>query len=412
MWKFLSMLLGLGLSLALQAAPGKLLRDDNLRAEASADARVLALLNRGEAVEILERQGGWTRIGTARGEGWVRLLSVRGDVAAQTAPLAELRGELSPASRRLETRIVAVAGFRGGEEEERIEAAGQAALERLERFRLSAAEASAAAGRLGLAAGREASVCGASPWADVDTDAAPGGARLSLMSAWLLNRLSAEDEARIGRALAVRLLIAMPAVEDAEVQRAVNQVGRWLVAAQGGRAQAQWLFAVLDSDEIHAWSAPGGYVLITSGLYRQLRDEAELAAVLAREIARLADKRVLRDLRQHGPGSGRPADEAAFLRGLLGNGLEALVRPYTAESEYQADRAAVLLASRAGYDAYALAAFLQTLGGLADGDPRLATLARTHPRVETRLARLADSLEQCLARLPAGKAPPLHRMNN
>lgn len=399
MWKIVPMLLGLVFSLAAQATPGKLLRDENLRQDSGSDARILGLLNRGEAVEILDRQGGWLRVGTARGEGWVRLLSVRGDVAAQTAPLAELRAELAPAARRLETRIVAVAGFRGGEEEEKIEAAGQAALARLEGFRLTAAEATTAASRLGLVPGR--AICGAPP--ETEKLAEPSSTRMSLMSAWLLNRMSPEDEAKIGRALAVRLLIAMPAVSDDGIQRYLNQVGRWLVAAQGGDSDARWLFAVLDSDEINAWSTPGGHVFISRGLYRQLRDEAELAAVLAREVARLGDKSLLRALRQNA-GGGRPRDEAAFLRQLLGDGLDALRRPYPAEHEYQADRAAVMLAARAGYDPYALAAHLQQLGGLPEGDPRLASSAR--------LARLSGNLEECLTSLPAGMAPSLYRMND
>jgi hypothetical protein len=411
MWKIVAMLLGLAFFLTAQAAPGKLLRDENLRQDRDGDARVLALLNRGDAVEILDRQGGWLRVGTARGEGWVRLLSVRGDVAAQTAPLTELRGELAPASRRLETRIVAVAGFRGGEEEEKVEAAGRAALARLEGFRLTASEASAAAGSLGLVAGGVAAsaACGTPP--EVERVAESSGVRLSLMSAWLLNRMGPEDEAKIGRALAARLLIAMPAVDDADLQRYLNRVGAWVIAAQGGGSEVRGLFAVLDSNEINAWSTPGGHVFISRGLYRQLRDEAELAAVLAREVARLADKRLLQALRQHA-GGGRPRDEAGFLRQLLGDGLDALQRPDAAECEYQADRAAVLLAARAGYDPYALAGFLQQLSGLPEGDPRLAALARGLPRAETRLARLSNNLEECLAGLPAGKAPPLYRMND
>ncbi len=407
MWKGVLILLGMAISLVAHASAGKLLRNESLRQDAGGDARVVALLNRGDTVDILDRQGGWLRVATGQGEGWVRLLSVRADVSAQTAPMAELRGELAPASRRLESRIVAVAGFRGGEDEERIDAEGRAALERLQRFSVTAAEAAATAASLGLVANGAA--CGAFPTVALDREAAAGAVRLSLMSAWLLNRLTPDDEAKIGRALAVRLLIALPAVEDADLQRHVNRVGRWLLAAQGGRADAAWLFAVLDSDAIQSWSTPGGHVFITRGLYSQLRDEAELAAVLGREIARLADKRLLLDLRANAATSGRPRDEAAFLRQLLGDGLDALQRPLAAESEYLADRAAVMLAARAGYDPYGLAAFLQQLSGLPETDPRLAWLSGTQPRVETRLSRLSHTLEECLAHLPAGKAPRLQR---
>ena len=300
--------------------------------------------------------------------------------------------------------------FRGIEEEEKLEADALAALEKLGRFRVTAAAASAEAAGLGLNSGPEAPVCGGPRPPEAD---GAGGGRLSLMSAWLLKRMGPEEEARIGRALAVRLLIAMPAVDDVALQRYVNRVGRWLVAAQGASwPQADWLFAVLDSEAIQAYSTPGGHVFITRGLYRLLRDEAELAAVLARELARLGDKGLLKDLRRNAAGSGRPRDEAAFLRQLLGNGLEALQRPRAAEDEFQADRDAVPLAARAGYDPYALAAFLQSLGGLAMDDPRLAPLAGVLPGADSRLARLSASLEECLAGLPAGKAPTLHRMTD
>lgn len=410
MWSIVLTGICLGFPLLVQAASGTLLRDESLRQDSGRDARVLALLSRGEAVEILGREGGWLRVGTGQGEGWVRLLSVRGNVSAQTAPMAELRGELSPASQRLESRIVAVAGFRGGEDEERIEAEGRAALARLERFRVPAAEAADIAASLGLAANGAA--CAAFPAVEMAPRAASSPVRLSLMSAWLLNRLSPDDEARIGRALAARLLITLPAVEDADLQRYVNRVGGWVAAARGGSAEQNGLFAVLDSDAIQAWSTPGGHVFITRGLYRQLRDEAELAAVLGREIARLADKRLLQELRANSATSGRPRDEAAFLRQLLGDGLDALHPPPAAEREYQADLAAVMLAARAGYDPYALAAFLQHLGGLPENDPRLAWMRRAQPRADTRLARLSDSLEECLAGLPAGQSPPLHRMEH
>lgn len=394
-------------SLTAQAAPGKLLRDENLRQEAGRDARVLALLSRGNPVEILERQGGWLRISAPQGEGWVRLLSVRGDVAAQGAPLTELQAELMPGSQPIESRLVAVAGFRGGEDEERIEAAGRKALEMLDSYRLPGASLSANAGR------QLASACAPLSFPEVAKASAPSGVRLSLMSAWLLNRMSAEDEAKIGRALAARLLTILPAVDDSGLQRYLNQVGSRMVAAMGQQSDLPWLFVVLDSEDIYAYSTPGGQVFITRGLYRLLRDEEELAALLAREVVHLADKRLLRDLRQYAPNTGRPRDEAEFLRQLLGNGLDMLSRPYSVESEFEADRAAVLLLARAGYDPYALAAFLQSLGSVPENDPRQALLSRTQPRADARLERLAKTMEECLAALPMSQTQgtPLFRMN-
>ncbi|PIX96952.1 MAG: hypothetical protein CO126_10385 [Hydrogenophilales bacterium CG_4_9_14_3_um_filter_63_34] len=369
------LLAGVGICLAgaVCAALGRLLRDEPLRGAPTTRAPERAQLARGEAVDIQERQGGWTRVISPQGDGWVRMLSLRGD--PRQAVLSELKGELGLDARRIETRIVAVAGFRGGEEEDQAEAAGRAALQVLDAYRVDGVP-TVVPTRLGPA-------CEGAPPRATAASGTLSGSHLSLISAWALNRLEREHEACIGRALAGRLLNLLPAANEPEAQRFLNQVGRRLLATQGVPDAEPWLFALLDSEEIHAFATPGGHNFLTRGLYRLLRDEAELAAVLAREIARLDAQLLLHALRQQATSGGRPRDETAFLRQLLGNGLDRLIRPYPEESEYQADRVGVLLAARAGYDPYALIAFLQTLSGLAENDPRGVLMSRTHPRAES-----------------------------
>lgn len=135
------------------AAPGVMLKDEPLRASASATSATVAKLAKGEAVEILGRQGGWNQVRGQGKTGWVRLLSVRGGVASQTDVAGELTGVLSlGATRRDPNKVVAVAGVRGLSEEDLKQAHfDEQALKKLEGFGVSGQDAARFAAEGGLA---------------------------------------------------------------------------------------------------------------------------------------------------------------------------------------------------------------------------------------------------------------------
>lgn len=135
-----------------QAAPGTLLRDESLRKQPSATAAVSARVNRGTAVNIVSRKGGWLQVRTARAQGWVRLLSVRaGRGGSGGAGLGDVVGV---ATRRANpSRVVSVAGVRGLSEAELQQADFNAdELARLEDFTVSASQARSHASKAGLVA--------------------------------------------------------------------------------------------------------------------------------------------------------------------------------------------------------------------------------------------------------------------
>lgn len=72
----------------------------------------------------------------------------------------------------------------------------------------------------------------------------------------------------------------------------VNTVGKNL-AMQSSRPLLDWTFGVLDSPHFNAFSAPGGYVMVTRGLLRQVSNEAQLAGVLAHEISHVTERHAL-----------------------------------------------------------------------------------------------------------------------
>jgi hypothetical protein len=107
---------------AVPAAPantGTLLKADSLRTEPYIDSKTVSSLAPGERVEILQRQAGWFRVKTAKGGGWVRMLSVRRGEPAKANAAGEVSGLLGLAAGRAGTgKVVATTGIRGLSEEQ------------------------------------------------------------------------------------------------------------------------------------------------------------------------------------------------------------------------------------------------------------------------------------------------------
>ncbi len=230
---------------------------------------------------------------------------------------------------------------------------------------------------------------------------------------------SKAEEIALGREITGSLLGAAPLVKNEALQKYVNQVGRW-VASQSERADLPWKFGVIDSADLNAFAAPGGYVLITKGLYQKIQSEAQLAGVLGHEIAHIVKKHQLKVLqKQQLLGYG-----ASKLGGLFGKkdklakkaintGAEVSARGLDKDAEFEADRMGLTLAYRAGYDAYGLPDVLQTIGHTNKSDSSVALLFKTHPSPDERLAKLGDSVGSSMDKAKAGKTLEnrLHKLN-
>lgn len=228
----------------------------------------------------------------------------------------------------------------------------------------------------------------------------------------LFGKTSLEDEIRIGRQVSGDLLGAAPLVKDDTLQRYVNSVGRW-VALQSKRPDLPWHFGVIESEDINAFSAPGGYIFLTKGLYRRLNNEAELAGVLGHEIAHVTQKHHLNLLKQSQligalaqtvTKEVKSGDQA--VQNLIGNGAEMMARGLDKEAEFEADRIGIVYAARSGYDAWGLPTVLQDMATLNTKDDRLALLYKTHPTAADRLGRLGEAVGDRFDNLAAGKEFP------
>jgi predicted Zn-dependent protease len=231
---------------------------------------------------------------------------------------------------------------------------------------------------------------------------------------------SAEEEIQLGREITGNLLGAAPLVKDEALQKYVNQVGRW-VASQSERPDLPWHFGVIESEDLNAFSAPGGYVLITKGLYRKLENEAQLAGVLGHEVGHVIKKHHLKLLQKSQLinfgasllGSKLGKNDLTVQK-VIGNGAEIMARGLDKDAEFEADRIGMTLATRGGYDPFGLPDVLQTIGQTNKSDSSVALLYKTHPSPDDRLAKLSDAVGSRFDKVKDGKtlSERLYKLKN
>lgn len=210
-----------------------------------------------------------------------------------------------------------------------------------------------------------------------------------------LKQVDEKGEAEIGSAAAGQLLGAAPLVQNEQLQAYVNQVGMWL-AMQTEQPDLPWRFGVMDTDGVNAFAAPGGYVFITRGLLLRMRNEAELAGVLAHEIGHVIKRHHLVAIQKNaqtglvGDLMSMAVDNSSSQYGewkkkAISVSNELYARGLDKDDEFEADRLGVVIAARAGYDPYGLPSVLQTLDGMNAQDSNLALMFKTHPSSRQRL---------------------------
>ena len=205
------------------------------------------------------------------------------------------------------------------------------------------------------------------------------------------------EEIAIGRQIAGNLLGASPLVKDAKLQKYVNRVGAW-VASQSERPDLPWHFGVIQSDDVNAFAAPGGYIFVTRGLYRLLQNEADLAGVLGHEIGHVIRQHHLKILQQSklvdlgGKALSKEIGGSDKVQQLIGSGAEIVARSLDKNAEFEADRIGVVLATRAGYDSFGLPGVLQQIGHFAKDEGSVALLFKTHPHPDDRLVQLDSGM--------------------
>ena len=225
-----------------------------------------------------------------------------------------------------------------------------------------------------------------------------------------------EEEYYIGRAVSALILSRYKTVDDAAFTRYLNLVGMAVVYnSDRPETYGGYHFTVLDSDEVNAMAAPGGFVFVTKGLVRRCGDEETLAAILSHEVGHVAARHGLQSIKKSRlvdafgvigstAASQLNSEELTKLTGLfegaLGDVLETLVgRGYDRKYEFEADELSVKFIAQTGYNPAGLAAFLTTMERDKPSGP-VAGWFKTHPSPADRLTRVRAEIA-ALASVPA-----------
>ena len=226
------------------------------------------------------------------------------------------------------------------------------------------------------------------------------------------DKVTTEEEIAMGGNLISGLLGAAPLVDNSELQQYVNDVGFW-VASQSERKSLPWKFGVIDSNGINAFAAPGGYIVITFGLFNLLENEAQLAGVLAHEIAHVVKKHHLNALqktmkRNFWSKVGtrvmvNDEQDRAAVNKLVNAGVQLYSTGLDRKFEFDADLKGVVLAARAGYDPYALLDVMTTIDSINPNEASLTVMLKTHPPTADRLNLLAQAMDGKLDKYANGQ---------
>jgi predicted Zn-dependent protease len=208
--------------------------------------------------------------------------------------------------------------------------------------------------------------------------------------------LGEKDEDAMGQSVALAVTNRYGLVNNDKLTKYVTLVGL-TVASGSPRPAGNYVFGVLDSPEVNAFSGPNGYIFITRGALAMLQNEAELAGVLGHEIAHVCNHDGLHQIQaaeQRGALSElvQADSDTARFSALADAGIDVITKQgYTQPQELDADAGAVRTMAAAGYDPAAYLAFLKRLE-TAEGKSAGNRLMSTHPGVAKRTARVNEAL--------------------
>lgn len=207
--------------------------------------------------------------------------------------------------------------------------------------------------------------------------------------------IGTDEEIELGRRLAASILAQYGRSHDRDAETYVNLVAA-VVGRNSARPELHYHVAVLNTPEVNAFSAPGGYLFVTRGAVSLIEDEAELGGVIAHEVAHVTEKHILKEIRRANVlgGAMSAARSAGFTAGqyseLVDFSKNLLSRGLDRKDELAADAVGASFAARAGYGSRGLERFLERLRD-RERSRSGSALFRTHPPAEARIAALEAS---------------------
>ena len=216
------------------------------------------------------------------------------------------------------------------------------------------------------------------------------------------NWYNVEKQVAIGRQYAQQVESQVKMVNDPVVTEYINRIGQNLV--RNSDAQVPFTIKVIDSDVVNAMALPGGFFYVNSGLILAADEEAEVAGVMAHEIAHVAACHAAREMSRAnlmqlatiplifvGGPIGYAGYEAAGIGGVFG------ILKFSRNFEAEADYLGIEYMYRSGYDPSAFVSFFEKVQAMEKKKPgTLAKAFDTHPQSADRIAKSQDEIRKIL----------------
>jgi predicted Zn-dependent protease len=216
------------------------------------------------------------------------------------------------------------------------------------------------------------------------------------------NWYSTDSEIKMGKMYATEIEKSTKFITDPVVVEYVNRIGQNIV--KNSDAKVPFTIKVIDSDEINAMALPGGFFYVNSGLILNADEEAELAGVMAHEIAHVAAHHAAREMTRMNYAQ-LGTIPLIFIGGWTGYGIYEAANiavpmtflHFSRDFEAQADYLGVQYMYRAGYDPQAFITFFEKVQALEKRKPGMVSKAFSdHPQTPDRILHSQEEIARIL----------------
>lgn len=225
-----------------------------------------------------------------------------------------------------------------------------------------------------------------------------------------ISNISDKQEIQLGRQINQQLLKSdVKLYRNSRINNYVKRIGKRL-EAYNTRKKIPYKFQVVKDDSINAFATAGGFVYINTGLIKAADNEAELASVVAHEIAHIEGKHVVKQMRKTAIARGLATAAGVENSKLVQLGVElGFRRPNSRGAERDADRRGLRMLTDAGYAPQAMVSFMEKLK--SKSGRRVPSFLSTHPSPANRVQYLQNRVNSQRRKGNDGLSKTAYRRN-